>query len=87
VLASADSRAGRYCVHHLDMLANHSALNSKEYAAVLSGLIKEVENGFQGCKKIINLCLQHQSQLVEIHDLYIFKYNAKSCNQIFNSKI
>lgn len=44
MLASADSRAGRYCLHHLDMLANHSALNSKEYAAVLSFLTKEFDN-------------------------------------------
>ena len=31
---------------HFDTLVQHSALNSEEYAAVLSVLIKEFENGF-----------------------------------------
>jgi len=36
---------------HFDTLAKHSALNSKEYAAVLSVMIKGFENKFQDCKK------------------------------------
>ena len=36
---------------HLNTLAEHSPVNSKKYAAVLSVLIKEFENRFQDCKK------------------------------------
>jgi len=36
---------------HFDTLHNHSPVNSKKYAAVLSVLIKEFENRFQDCQK------------------------------------
>ena len=36
---------------HIDALAKHGALNSKEYAAVLSSFIKGYEDRFQACQK------------------------------------
>lgn len=42
---------------HADTLAKCRALNSKEYAAMLSVVMKGLENGFQVAVKIINLCL------------------------------
>lgn len=42
---------------HFDTLAKHSALINKEYAVMLSILIKEFENRFQDGKKIMNLGL------------------------------
>lgn len=36
---------------HFDMLAKHSFVNSKKYVAILSILIKELENRFQECWK------------------------------------
>ena len=36
-----------------DTLAKHSPVSSKNYAAVLSVLVKESENRFQDCQNII----------------------------------
>lgn len=36
---------------HFDTVAKHSTLNSKEYTALLSVLIKEFDNRFQDCQK------------------------------------
>jgi len=36
---------------HFDTLARHSALSSEEYTAMLSRLIKKLENRFQDYKK------------------------------------
>jgi len=62
---------------YFDTLAKHIPINSKEYAVMLSLLIKEFENRFQDCKKkkIINLCLQDHFQLIQIHYLQVFKWN------------
>ena len=59
------------------VMAKHGALSSKEYAAVLSLLIKEFENRFQDCKKKINLCLEHRFQLI-----YYLKFSNRTCRVV-----
>ena len=51
-------------------LAESSALNSKEYADMLSILIKEFENKFQECQKTI----------IYVCDTIISWYNYITCN-------
>jgi len=59
-------------------LAERSLVNSKKYAAVLAIVIKEFENRFQDCKKIISVLvyLQLHFQSAQIHYLKIFKRNV-----------
>ena len=43
-----------------EVLFKHSPVKREKYAAVLSILIKEFENRFQDCQKIMNLLLYLQ---------------------------
>lgn len=71
---------------HLDTLAKHCPVNGKKHAAVHSIFIKEYENRFQDHQKVINFLVyfRFHFQSTKIHDLHNFKWNALSCNQIFN---
>jgi len=55
---------------NFDTLAESSALNSKEYADMLSILIKEFENKFQECQKTI----------IYVCDTIISWYNYITCD-------
>lgn len=52
---------------HFDTLAEHSPVNSKMYAALLSILIKEFKNRFQDCRIISSkVSDEHHESLLTI---------------------